>query len=126
MAQTMVRQIPLKVHTDSYTYFLLFLLSIVNHHSSWHQSFICGCNANGFMKGIQLGTFYWHSRRFGQGRNQKLYSSVSSVIELLSTCLFFTEGKTYSKLMLGTLFSELRHFNDICREKCSACNDIQK
>jgi hypothetical protein len=34
IAQTMVRQVPFKVYTGTYTYFLLFLLSTVNHHSS--------------------------------------------------------------------------------------------
>jgi hypothetical protein len=58
------------------------------------------------MKGIQLGSFYWHSRRFGEGCNRKFYNAVRSVIELPSTCLLFTEGKTYIKLMLCNLFSK--------------------
>jgi hypothetical protein len=43
---------------------------------------------------------------------------------LLLARLFVTEGKTYSKLMLGTLFSVWRYSNAICCEKCSVCNDI--
>jgi hypothetical protein len=99
----MVSQIPLKAYNDTYNYFL-FLLSTVKHHSSWPSSFICDNNENVFMKRNQLRPLYWNLRRFGQGLNQKFYNPVSSVIELLSTCLFFTEGKTYSKLMLGTCF----------------------
>jgi hypothetical protein len=41
----MVRQIPLKAYTDNYTY-SIFLLSKVNHHSSWSSSFICSNNKN--------------------------------------------------------------------------------
>jgi hypothetical protein len=40
----MVRQIPLKVYTDTYTYSLFLVLSTVNHHYSWSSSFICGNN----------------------------------------------------------------------------------
>jgi hypothetical protein len=100
----MVSQISLKAYNDTYKY-CLFLLSIVKHHSSWPSSFICDNNENVFMKMNQLRPLYWTLRRFGQGRNQKFYNPVSSVIELLLARLFVTEGKTYSKLMLGTLFS---------------------
>jgi hypothetical protein len=71
----MVRQIPLKVYTDTYTY-SLFLLSIVKHHSSWSSFFICGCNEKGFMRGIPRRSFYWHSRRFSEGPNRKYHDLV--------------------------------------------------
>jgi hypothetical protein len=58
------------------------------------------------MKGIQPESFYWNSYRFGQSRNKKFYNAVRSVIELLSTCLFFTKGNKYIKLILVTLFSD--------------------
>jgi hypothetical protein len=71
----MVRHIPLKAHTDTYTY-SLFLLSIVKHHSSWSSSFICDNNENDFIKGDQRGSFYWTLRRFGQSHNRKFYNPV--------------------------------------------------
>jgi hypothetical protein len=39
-----------------YLYFLLFLLSIVNHHSSESRPFICDNNENDFMNGKQRTT----------------------------------------------------------------------
>jgi hypothetical protein len=85
----MVRWIPFKVHTDSYTYLLLLLSSSVNHYTSWPSSFICGRNANGFIKGNQPESFYWNSRCFGQGRIRKFYRPARIVMEMLSTCLRF-------------------------------------
>jgi hypothetical protein len=124
ISQTMVIQIPLKVHTDTYTY-SLFLISIANHYTSWPSSFICGCNANGFVKGIQQEFFYWNSCRFGQGHNTKFYNPARIVTEMLSTYPLFTTGKAYTKFMLGTLFSEWCHSNNICREKWNSCIDFQ-
>jgi hypothetical protein len=49
----MVRQIIFEAYADAYTY-SLFLLSTVNHRSSWSSSFICDNNENVFMKGNQL------------------------------------------------------------------------
>jgi hypothetical protein len=66
----MVRQIPLKAYTDTYTY-SLFLLSALNHHSSCFSSFICDCNTNGFMKGNQRVSLYWHSRCFSESLGGK-------------------------------------------------------
>jgi hypothetical protein len=83
----------------------LLLSSTVNHYTLWPSYFICGDNENAFMKGTQPESFYWNSSRFGQGCNKKVYNSIRSVIELLSTCLFFTKGKTYIKLILDALFS---------------------
>jgi hypothetical protein len=70
-------------------YLLLFLLSIVNHHSSWSSSFICDNNENVFMNGKQLGSLYWNSCRFGEGRNRKFYNFARIVTEMLSTCPLF-------------------------------------
>jgi hypothetical protein len=78
------------------------------------------------VKGIQPESFYWNSYRFDQGCNKKFYDPVRSFIELLSTCWLFTEGKTYTKFMLDTLFPERRYSNAIFREKCSAYNGVQK
>jgi hypothetical protein len=80
----MARQIPLKAYTDTYTY-SLFLLSIVKHRSSWSSSFICGCNANGFMKENQRVSLYWHSRRFSEGPNRRYYDLVRDTNQAIGT-----------------------------------------
>jgi hypothetical protein len=54
------------------------------------------------MKETHQGPLYYNSRRFCQGYNKKFYNPVCSVIELLSTYSFFTEGKTH--IILDTLF----------------------
>jgi hypothetical protein len=54
------------------------------------------------MKETHRGPLCYNSRCFGQGYNKKFYNAVCSVIELLSTYSFFTEGKTH--IMLDTLF----------------------
>jgi hypothetical protein len=51
------KQIPLETYTDTYTY-SLFLLSVVDHRSSWSSSFIYDNNENVFMKRNQRGSFY--------------------------------------------------------------------
>jgi hypothetical protein len=119
-----------KIDTFENIYRLLYLhlflsLSTVNHHFSWSSSFICIRNENSFMKRNQRDSHCWTTRHFCQGCNRKFYKPVRSVTEMLSTCLLFAKGKKYIKLMLGTLFSGWRYSNTICREKCSAWNDIQ-
>jgi hypothetical protein len=71
----MVRQITLKAYTDTYTY-SLFLVSIVNHHSSWSSSFICDNNENVFIKGKQ------------RDLSIELYAVLAKVIIGNSTILF--------------------------------------
>jgi hypothetical protein len=59
ISYNMVRQIPLKAYADTYTYFL-FLIPIVNYHSSWSSSFISVNNENSFINGNQRVSSYWH------------------------------------------------------------------
>jgi hypothetical protein len=54
------------------------------------------------MKETHQGPLYYNSRCFGQGYSKKFCNPVCSVIELLPTYSFFTEGKTH--IMLDTLF----------------------
>jgi hypothetical protein len=101
----MVRQIPLKAYADTYTYSLL-LIPIVNYHTSWSSSFISVNNENSFINGNQRVSSYWHPRRFSEGPNRKYCSPGRIVTEILLKCSFCTECKTYTQLMLDTLFSE--------------------
>jgi hypothetical protein len=85
MGTVLSRYGKMDIFDSIYQCLLLFLLSIVNHHSSWSSSFICDNNENVFMKGSQRGSIYGNPYRFGQGRNPKFYSSARSVTKMLST-----------------------------------------
>jgi hypothetical protein len=52
-------------------YLLLLLASTVNRYTLWPSSFICGCNANNFMKETHQEPLCYNSRRFDQGYNKK-------------------------------------------------------